>query len=118
MSLVQAGSSSAPNPGQGQVQILRKALQHFQNQLSESERAECEEEDVVPDAHAAIAFTAELDRNPARTGASIASRLHSVLQSVHEFTTVVDTFVSSNPEIAALVWGSIKFTMKVGIFEV
>lgn len=114
MSLDQASSPAARRPEGGQVQVLQRALQHFRGRLSENELAELKAEDVVPDANAALAFTAELDRNPSRKGRSIASRLHNVLQSVWEFTTVVDTFVSSNPEIAALVWGSVKFTMKVG----
>jgi hypothetical protein len=39
--------------------------------------------------------------------------LHSVLQSVREFSAVIDTFVSSHPEIAALVWGGLKLTIQV-----
>ena len=60
-------------------------------------------------------FTAQLDRdNQLRKGRGIASRLYSILQSMQTFSTVVDTFVSSHPEIAALVWGSVKLTMLVG----
>ena len=36
-----------------------------------------------------------------------------VLQSIQQFSSVVDTFVQANSGIAALVWGSVKFTMLV-----
>jgi hypothetical protein len=60
-----------------------------------------------------LVFTAQLDSSQQRRGRSIATRLHSVLQSVREFSAVVDTFISSNPEIAALIWGSVKLTIQV-----
>ncbi|KAK6530033.1 hypothetical protein TWF694_003407 [Orbilia ellipsospora] len=38
-------------------------------------------------------------------------RIQPFLKAVNEFSTVVDVMVQSNPEIASLVWGSIKFVM-------
>lgn len=59
-------------------------------------------------------FTAQLDHGNQSAGRpDFASRLSTVLQSVQAFSTVVETFVSSHPEIAALVWGSVKLTMLV-----
>ncbi|KAI1056638.1 hypothetical protein LB507_001461, partial [Fusarium sp. FIESC RH6] len=68
----------------------------------------------LPDTDAVLVFTAELDlRRQSQKGKSIASRLFPVLQAVHSFTGVLDTFVSSNPIIAALVWGSLKMTIQI-----
>ncbi|KAK8099051.1 uncharacterized protein PG998_012292 [Apiospora kogelbergensis] len=69
---------------------------------------------AVPNADDIMVFTAELDLiHKQRTGPSYASRLHTVLMSVGVFCSVVDTFISSHPEIAALVWGGVKLTMMV-----
>jgi hypothetical protein len=63
-----------------------------------------------------LAFTAEIDKiNANRQSRCVSSRLFGILQSVQEFSSIADTFVSSNPEIAALVWGSLKFTILVGL---
>ncbi|CCF36400.1 hypothetical protein CH063_07983 [Colletotrichum higginsianum] len=71
------------------------------------------------DADSVITFTADLDRaNPARKGRSIATRLFSLLQIVQQFNQVVDTYVSSHPEIAALVWGSVKLAFTVRMLPV
>ncbi|RYP63461.1 hypothetical protein DL771_009254 [Monosporascus sp. 5C6A] len=110
MSLVPKTSSSRIPIGPDQA--LKDAIQDFQSILSKDQRTTLQNIKIVPDADAVITFTAQLDySNRSRKGHSIASRLHSVLQSVREFSTIVDTFVSSHPEIAALVWGSIKLTM-------
>jgi hypothetical protein len=93
---------------------LEDALQDFQSILSNDQRITLQKIKIVPDADAVITFTAQLDYSSrSRKGRSIASRLHPLLQSVREFSTIVDTFVSSNPGVAALVWGSIKLTMLV-----
>lgn len=69
---------------------------------------------AIPDAPAIIAFTTQLDNeNAKRRSRCVATRLLTFLQSIQQFTTVVDTFVSSNPAIAALVWGSVKFAILV-----
>ncbi|KAI0025622.1 hypothetical protein F4780DRAFT_216112 [Xylariomycetidae sp. FL0641] len=93
---------------------LEEALQSFQNALSAEDKTRLDIIKGVPDADAAITFTAELDReNTHRRGASLASRLYAFMQSMQQFSAVVDTFVSSNPTIAALVWGIVKLTMLV-----
>lgn len=93
---------------------LNSALKDFQGILTEEERRKLGNIGGVPGADAVMIFTAQLDRaNQSRKGRSIASRLYSVLQSVQAFSSVVETFVSSHPEIAALVWGSVKLTMLV-----
>ncbi|TXC06971.1 hypothetical protein FocTR4_00003962 [Fusarium oxysporum f. sp. cubense] len=82
--------------------------------LTPEQLAEFNSIQSVPDTDAVLIFTAELDlRRRSQKGKSIASRLFPVLQAVHNFTAVIDTFISSNPTIAALVWGSVKLTMQI-----
>ncbi|KAH8893514.1 hypothetical protein GQ53DRAFT_780886 [Thozetella sp. PMI_491] len=93
-------------------QTLQQTLQDFQSILSADQILELQEHKTVPDADAVLVFTAELDsRNRNRRGRSIASNLFSTLQCVRDFSAVIDTFVSSHPEVAALVWGSVRLTM-------
>ena len=94
---------------------LNDALQSFQGVLTVDQRRQLGEIQSVPDADAVLIFTAELDaQNAKRKGRSVATRLYTFLQCARDFSAVVDTFVQSNPEIAALVWGSVKLTMLVG----
>ncbi len=92
---------------------LKEAVDDFQRILTEDQRTALKNIKSIPDADAVLVFTAQLDSSQHRRGRSIATRLHSVLQSVREFSAVIDTFVSSNPEIAALIWGSVKLTIQV-----
>lgn len=104
-------ASAARNP----TASLQTALGEFQSILSAVDREKLNQIKDKPAADAAIQLTASLDRENAdkRKGPSISSRLYSLLLAVQQFSGVVDTFVSSSPAIAALVWGSVKFTMKV-----
>ena len=43
-------------------------------------------------------------------------RLITFLESVQQFSGIVDVFVSSNPQMAALVWGGVKFALLVGFY--
>ncbi|RYP49170.1 hypothetical protein DL768_005048 [Monosporascus sp. mg162] len=91
---------------------LQGALHEFKSVLADEQRRELDEKAAVPDADGVLIFTAQLD-NKNRKGRSVASRLHSVLLSVQNFCSIFDTFAASRPEIAALVWGSVKLTMRV-----
>ncbi|TRX93051.1 hypothetical protein FHL15_005919 [Xylaria flabelliformis] len=104
-------ASSVANPTDG----LQVALGEFQSILSDEDRQRLQRIKNKPEADAAIQFTATLDQENAakRKGYSISSRLYSVLLSVQQFSNVVDTFVSANPSIAALVWGTMKLTMLI-----
>lgn len=94
---------------------LRAALQDFQDSLTPSQKTELLLLKTSPDATAVVKFTAEIDRqNAKRQSRGVASRLFGVLESVRQFTSIVDTYVSAHPDIAALVWGSIKITVLVG----
>lgn len=71
---------------------------------------------AVPDAAAVIKFTEELDsENAKRRTRCVATRMFTILESVQQFSAIVDTFVSSNPKIAALVWGSVKLALLVSL---
>ncbi|CZR49525.1 uncharacterized protein FPRO_15884 [Fusarium proliferatum ET1] len=107
----QAATSSIPKRGD---QILQNAIDSFRTVLTPEQLAEFDCIRSVPETDAVLVFTAELDlRRQNKKGKSIASRLFPLLQAVHSFTAIIDTFVSSNPTIAALVWGSVKMTMTI-----
>lgn len=81
---------------------------------SSQQEWELEAINAIPDANAVVSFTTELDnRNAERRSRGVATRLHRFLESIQQFSTIVDTFVSSKPSVAALVWGSIKFALLV-----
>lgn len=93
---------------------LQLAVRDFQNMLTEEERGKLGRIGAAREAETVLIFTAQLDHeNQLKRGRGVAGRLQPVLQSVQSFSTVVGTFVSSHPEIAALVWGSVKLTLLV-----
>lgn len=115
MSLIALGRiPRIPNTDESVTKLLEAALADFGSILTDDERKQLQQIKGVPDTSAALIFTAKLDAsNLARRGRSIVARAYSMLQSVQQFSAVVDTFVSSHPEVAALVWGSIKLTVLV-----
>ncbi|KAH9234423.1 hypothetical protein K456DRAFT_1738261 [Colletotrichum gloeosporioides 23] len=110
-----ASSSNALVVSSDRPTRLENALKAFQKALTIDERKRLQEEmDVSCDASQVIAFTAGLDVvDPNRRGRSIATRLHSILETVQRFSEVVGIYVSSHPEIAALVWGSVRLAFTV-----
>ena len=89
-------------------------MQKFQASLSPDQQLRLRVLQSVPDAQAVVTFTAQLDaENAKRRSRCVASRLERFLSSVQQFTGVINTLVSSNPQIAALVWGSVKLTLVV-----
>lgn len=110
-----ASSSNALVATSDRQTRLDSALGAFQDVLTIDERERLREERKVSyDANQVIAFTASLDlADPNRRGKSIATRLHSILQTVQQFSQIMDTYVSSHPEIAALVWGSVRLAFTV-----
>lgn len=113
MELVAAPSSSARTSLDPQAS-LQFAIKDFQNILTDEQRRKLGMIGTIRDAQSVMIFTAQLEReNQSGSRPGVSSRLSTVLQCVQAFSTVVDTFVSSHPEIAALVWGSVKLTMLV-----
>ncbi|KAI6288058.1 hypothetical protein MCOR27_001082 [Pyricularia oryzae] len=113
----------APSHPTAVHQSLQDSLAGFRTALTDEQRQTLENMNGIPDTQAVLVFTAGLDSiNRRRKGKSTSSRLHSFLSSVGGFcntmtkgrtNNIVDTYVSSNPEIAALVWGSMKLAMTV-----
>ncbi|KAF4336873.1 hypothetical protein FBEOM_9253 [Fusarium beomiforme] len=97
------------------VKELEKTIAGFQAILTDKDRKELQKlKTTSHDSQSIITFTAELDRlDKNRRGKSVASRLASFLQTIEQFTPIVDTYIQSNPDISALIWGSIKLTFMV-----
>lgn len=95
---------------------LNTALRNFESSLSTQQRTDLRAVNATPDANAVIAFTAQIDEeNASRRSRGVANRLYQSLESIQQFTSIVDTFVQANPQIAALVWGSFKVAILVGL---
>jgi hypothetical protein len=97
------------------VNPLALAIREFQGSLSKEENAALlAHSSTGLDATGVLSFTAEIDRvNANRRSRCVSSRLFGILESVREFSGVADTFVSAHPDVAALVWGSLKFALLV-----
>jgi hypothetical protein len=82
--------------------------------LSPAQKLLLLEDSSKPDATSILKFTAEIDSvNAHRRSRCVSSRLFGMLQSIQDFSTIADTFISAHPDIAALVWGTVKFTILV-----
>ena len=96
---------------------LAKALQDYETILSDEEREQLRSQGV-PGATAAINLTTLIDRKcNSRRRQCMGPRLIIFLESIQQFSKVADTFVSSHPEVAALVWGSVKLTLLVNLIS-
>lgn len=97
------------------VRELERTVAGFQAILTDEDRKKLQQlKTTSHDSQSIITFTAELDLlDKNRRGKSVASRLASFLQTIEQFTPIVDTCIQSNPDIAALIWGSIKLTFLV-----
>ena len=114
MSVIALDGTRSDNADGSVTKSLEIALSEFGSILTDDERKQLQQIKSVPDASAALVFTARLDAsNSARRGKSIGARAYSMLQSIQQFSTIIETFVSANPNIAALVWGSAKLTVLV-----
>ena len=92
---------------------LAHALHDYETILSDEERIRLRSQGL-PDATAAINFATLIDRQcSSRRRQCMGPRLITFLESIQQFSQIVDTFVSSHPEFAALVWGGVKFALLV-----
>lgn len=92
---------------------LERAIHEYETVLSDEDRKQLHSQGS-PDAMAAINLTAEIDRRcNNRRSQCIGPRLITFLESIQQFSQVVDTFVSSHPQLAALVWGGVKLALLV-----
>ncbi|TFB02951.1 Ankyrin repeat domain-containing protein 50 [Trichoderma ghanense] len=98
------------------TKVLQDAILEFQTILTPEQRCELRKARNVPDVDAVLIFTAELDLlNRNRNGISVASRLLSLLQSVRDFSAVVETLGSAHNGLAPLIWGIVRLTMLVWV---
>lgn len=94
-------------------EALVLALREYENVLSDDERIQLRSEGI-PDALAALNLTTRIDQEcSSNRRHCVGTRLTTILASVQHFSTAVDTFVDSNPEIAALIWGGVKVALLV-----
>jgi hypothetical protein len=93
------------------------AIDEFQAGLTPEENGRLVAQGSKPDATSIVTFMTQIDNeNAHRRRRCFSSRLFRVLESIQGFSGVVDTFVSSRPNIAALVWGTVKFVIVVRAF--
>ncbi|CAG7916515.1 unnamed protein product [Penicillium olsonii] len=105
VALSHSRSKQAPDP----TTALREALTKFNGILTEEQQRLYHVSAKKPDVESVIAFVTEIDANKNNTmKMCVGSRLHKFLEATQQFSDVVGTFVSSHPEIAALVWGGVK----------
>ena len=88
---------------------LKQALADFGDILTEEQKRQFQANSTKPDVSSVIAFVGEVDaNNSSSTRRCVAPRLYTFLDALQQFSRVVETFVSSNPAIAALIWGGVK----------
>jgi len=91
---------------------LREALMSFESMLTDEQKLRYHASCAKPDSSGAITLIIEINtNNQTRAGRCVASRLYTFLEAIQQFTGVVGTFASSNPTIAALIWGGVKTTV-------
>ncbi|KAF8544009.1 hypothetical protein BDD12DRAFT_977932 [Trichophaea hybrida] len=96
---------------------LTIALNEFQTSLSPEQRKHFNEiSSGTPAAEDVISLSEEIDKkNSTRRSRVWVQRTSGVLNSVQQYSAIVDTFIQANPTIAALVWGSVKFVILAAI---
>lgn len=92
---------------------LAQALKEYEAVLSNEERLQLRAQGV-PSTRDAINLTIQLDQNTRdRRRHCMGARLITILESLQQFSAAADTFVSSHPEVGALVWGGVKLALLV-----
>lgn len=93
---------------------LTAALEDFQAGLTLQQRAHLRALKSKPDLNAVLVFTTQLDEERAKGNSrGVASRLMDVLQSIQQYSAIMDTFSQVKADITSLVWGSVKLTLLV-----
>ena len=95
---------------------LGQALSEFESLINHEQKIQLHSfSSEIPDATAVMKLTSEIDRkNSNRRSRCIGSRLTNILESVQQFTTVIDVSIgSSQSNIAALTWGGVKLALLV-----
>ncbi|MCJ1388558.1 hypothetical protein MMC18_001405 [Xylographa bjoerkii] len=85
---------------------LSQALVDYETVLTDDQKIQLQASRIeLPDSSAVMSLTAEIDRNNsrARSGRCVGPRLTTLLDSVQQFSSVVDTFVSGSQSLIAVV---------------
>ncbi|CAG8399790.1 unnamed protein product [Penicillium salamii] len=101
-------SLSGPRQDLDPTEKLREALARFESILTGDQKRKYQTSNAKPDAGSVLRFVDELDNTNNTMKQCVGPRLSTFLGRVQQFTSIVDTFVSANPEIAALVWGGVR----------
>ena len=92
---------------------LVQALNDYETILSDEDKIQLHSQGA-PDVMAALNLATTIDaKNTSHRRQCMGPRLITFLESVQQFSSIVDTFVSSHPDIAALLWGGLKLTLLV-----
>ncbi|KAK6354415.1 hypothetical protein TWF730_008821 [Orbilia blumenaviensis] len=92
---------------------LQDALQEFTNGLSLEDRQNLPANPGLKDI---VNFISDANRLSAKgKSRRYGERIQPFLEALRQFTGTVDVMVQSNPEIASLVWGTVKFFMTIAI---
>ena len=94
---------------------MTEALEKFRKGLSQEQQGRLQAiSKGTPAAQDVVHLLGEIDeKNSARRSRVWAQRMQDILNSVQQYCSIVDTFIQADPEIAALVWGSVKFVILV-----
>ncbi|MCJ1399178.1 hypothetical protein MMC11_002380 [Xylographa trunciseda] len=93
---------------------LGQAISDFNAVLSDDQKERVRAYQLkTPAPSAVFQLTAEIDKeNSSRRGRCVGPRLTSLLESIQQFTTVVDVFVAgSQSHIAGAIWGGVKLAL-------
>ena len=97
---------------------LAQAISEYEAVLQDSEKAEFRSLRAgrPPDVSDVMAVTAAIDRNNShrRSRRCFGPRLTNVLESVQQFSTIVDILVGGSQSLtASAIWGTVKMTLKI-----
>ncbi len=90
------------------------ALTEFQASLTNERKAHLLANCSVPCALDVLTFTAELDHaNAVRKRRGVASRFCTILESIQQYSAVMDTYSQVKADTTSLIWGSLKLCIHV-----
>ena len=97
---------------------LAQALHDYETILSAEDRSQLYSQGS-PDGRAAINLTTLIDEKCSDgRRRCMGPRLITFLESIQQFSQIVDTFVSSHPQVAALVWGGVRLALLVVLLPI
>lgn len=92
---------------------LRRALNEFQQRLPPDQKHQLDAANLTPNPEDVISLLDEINiKYSSSIRRVLAGRMSPVLNSIQQYSTVIDTFAQING-IAALIWGSVKIVIRV-----